>query len=93
LVEQETSKARISEARHAVIRGATFIGFGKRPSRSPAHQVVFQLGGEPAPAAIATGRRKSAARLSYSVAIEVPNGHWDRNFEREFSMQSTSKTD
>ncbi len=35
---------RISSTLHAVIRGPSFIGWGKRPDLTPAHQVLFDTG-------------------------------------------------
>jgi hypothetical protein len=35
---------RISSTRQAVVRGPSFIGLGKRPDFTPAHQVLFETG-------------------------------------------------
>ncbi len=37
-------RARISATRHAVVRGPSLIGCGKRPLLTPAHQVDFATG-------------------------------------------------
>ena len=37
-------KSQISSARHTVIRGPNFMGFGKRPFLTPSHHVDFPIG-------------------------------------------------
>jgi hypothetical protein len=45
-------RARISSTRHAVMRGPSFTGWGKRPVLTPAHQVDLATGIGPVGASI-----------------------------------------
>ncbi len=42
--QSRSSNLRMSEARHAVVRGPSFMGFGNRPFRTPSHQVLLATG-------------------------------------------------
>jgi hypothetical protein len=48
----------MSSARHAVMRGPSFTGFGKRPDLMPAHHVDLLTGIGPAGAMIEESRTK-----------------------------------
>jgi len=61
---------RISSTRHAVVRGPSLTGFGKRPSLMPAHQVDFDTGIGPRGANIDARRTKPVSgRVSCCATV------------------------
>src|SRR5262245_11522444 len=68
-VEPVSMSARTSSARHAVIRGPSFTGFGYRPDLTPAHQVDLLTGiGPPGPMMDAKRIKPDFGRLASSTS-------------------------
>src|SRR5690606_33492702 len=62
----------MSSTRHAVMRGPSLTGFGKRPSLMPAHQVDLLTGIGPAGARMEANRTKPVAGSSGMVDMVPP---------------------
>jgi hypothetical protein len=62
--------ALMSSARQAVMRGPSLVGFGKRPSLIPAHQVDLLTGIGPCGARMEESRTKPVVGKELSTASE-----------------------
>jgi hypothetical protein len=58
---------RISSTRHAVVRGPSLTGFGKRPDLTPSHHVERPTGMGPMGATMELSRRKPIRGRSWCV--------------------------
>ena len=59
----------MSSARQAVVRGPNFMGFGKRPDLTPAHQVDFPTGIGPCGARMDDRRIRPVAGVGLNMAV------------------------